>query len=57
MVFLAGGVVLGVFVLVGGLALLAPLLYPLGAYATARAALARLLLARREARTPPGAAA
>ncbi|MGW6055847.1 sensor histidine kinase [Streptomyces sp. NPDC055189] len=32
-----------------GLALLAPLLYPLGAYATARAALARLLLAPREA--------
>lgn len=31
-----------------GLALLAPLLYPLGAYATARAALARLLLAPRE---------
>ncbi|MEV0319048.1 sensor domain-containing protein [Streptomyces sp. NPDC050658] len=32
-----------------GLALLAPLLYPLGAYATARAALARLLLTPREA--------
>ncbi|MGW5736076.1 MULTISPECIES: sensor histidine kinase [Streptomyces] len=32
-----------------GLALLAPLLYPLGAYAAARAALARLLLAPREA--------
>ncbi|MFE6164316.1 sensor domain-containing protein [Streptomyces sp. NPDC056486] len=32
-----------------GLALLVPLLYPLGAYATARAALARLLLAPREA--------
>ncbi|MGW7076480.1 sensor domain-containing protein [Streptomyces sp. NPDC054866] len=32
-----------------GLALLAPLLYPLGAYASARAALARLLLAPREA--------
>ncbi|MFC8130654.1 sensor histidine kinase [Streptomyces sp. NPDC057302] len=31
-----------------GLALLAPLLYPLGAYATARAALARLLLAPRD---------
>ncbi|MEV0116435.1 sensor domain-containing protein [Streptomyces sp. NPDC050844] len=32
-----------------GLALLAPLLYPLGGYAAARAALARLLLAPREA--------
>ncbi|MFF1710690.1 sensor domain-containing protein [Streptomyces sp. NPDC058268] len=32
-----------------GLLLLAPLLYPLGAYAAARAALARLLLAPREA--------
>ncbi|MEV2251320.1 sensor domain-containing protein [Streptomyces sp. NPDC050147] len=32
-----------------GLVLLAPLLYPLGAYASARAALARLLLAPREA--------